>query len=217
MRINIYCEGDTEKGLDVLLAPVREQLRGKGLSLNTRPLANNSQLLRKIGNLTKNEISLGAPAVFCLIDLYNIYGALPQELARILANRNWAGLTVERRLHWLRTNIPRHCIDEEFREKFHIHFAVYEIEALIFADPGKIKTRLGMRSIKSYINPEGINDMNSPANKLNELFRTHSKKRKYIKTVDGVKLLSSLDFNLVYQKCPNFAAFVDDILSIQPR
>jgi hypothetical protein len=215
VKISIYCEGDTERGVKDLLTPVCGDLREKKLGIHIKSHKNNSQLLRKIGKSTENDIINGAPAVFCLIDLYGIHEAFTHELSHALGTRNWFGMDTQEKVNWLKTEIPRRCIAPEYRAKFHIHISVYEIEALMFADPNRIARMLKVNSIGEFHHPEKINDVNPPAKLLNELFRQHLKRR-YGKTTDGVSLLRELNFDLVYKQCPNFKIFVDDLGSITP-
>ena len=216
MKIRIYCEGKTEQGLKELLTPIREELQVKGLGVIIGSYHGNTKLLKKIGRATKEAISEGCPAVFCITDLYNVHIAFTKELRNALGNRNWLSMEVSEQVDWLKTHITTQCVSKEYHNKFYPHIAVHDIEALMFADQDKIKHRLKVVSIGRFPSPECIDHNNPPTKQLNELFRTHLK-RKYKKTTDGINLLRSIDFALVYDKCTYFAAFVDDLRSIEPQ
>ncbi len=215
VKVKIYCEGQTERGLKELLTPIREELRVKGLGITIGSYTGNAQLLKKIGSATKKAIEDGSPAVFCAIDLHNVHKAFSGGLREALGQMNWEAMEVTRRVEWLRTHIRNHCVEREYKNKLHPHVLVHEIEALMFADPGRIASKLKVRSIGSFHNPEEINDQNPPKKVLRNLYRQHVKRR-YYEQRDGVPLLQSVDFDLVYNKCPNFKALVDDLRSIEP-
>ena len=215
LKIPVYCEGKTERGLKSLLAPLDGEFRRKGFAISTHPLDGNRVLQPKMGTYVKNEIRDGAPAVFGLVDLHNAHEHFGQDIRTALGGRDWLSMPVSARVEWLRTHIPRIHVDPEYKDKFHIHVAVHDIEALILADTDAIRKKLKCDTLKESPNPENIDDMNPPHIKLNELFHKHLK-RSYNKGTDGVSLLASLDFDTVYNKCLYFRSFVDDLRSIAP-
>lgn len=216
MRIKLYCEGRTERGIRELLAPVREELRGKGRGLDVLSLQGNAQLLKKLGAKVRESIRSGDTiAVFCLIDLRKIDEALPPELKAALGGQSWVRMPIRDRVAWLQDNVGRHLVDVEYRDRFRLFVAVHEVEALVLADPGPLRKKLRQNALGPWPNPEEVNDEKPPAAVLNELFRKHHPRRSaYHKTKDGVPLLQSLDLGKVCSSCPYFRQLVDALHTV---
>lgn len=216
MRIKLYCEGQTERGIKTLLEPVRAELRVKGLGLDILSHNGNAQLLRKLEAKVRDSLTDGkVRAVFCLVDLRHIEEALPEVLQGKLKQDgvDWLRLSPDERVEWLRSNVPE-LVEVQFRGRFHLHVAVHEVEAWMLADHAALAKRLKYYSVGEWNQPERVNDDKPPAAVINELFRRHHpRKAAYHKTKDGVPLLESLGFAKVYEKCPHFKRMVDDMRS----
>ncbi|MBI1929828.1 DUF4276 family protein [Candidatus Poribacteria bacterium] len=190
-KIMIYCEGDTEEdNLKPLLDRYTEECR-----LQIRNLGGVGQVKRKIGAVTENQLrpQTGVIAVFALVDLY---GSGFDTVAKVKAD--------------LRRRVP-----PEYRDRFHPHVAVHEIEAWIFAVPQVLNEWLGT-TIKPFPNPETINLQNPPAKLLEELTRRHKQSKVPTKRVMAQRLFAKISsqeayVNEIYSKCKHFKAFVDDL------
>lgn len=70
--------------------------------------------------------------------------------------------------------------------------------------------KLGDRSIKPVPQAEIKNFQNPPSKRMNELF-LKTKGRHYQKIEDGEPLFSQMEFQPVYDSCPYFRKFYDDL------
>jgi hypothetical protein len=96
-------------------------------------------------------------------------------------------------------------------DKFFPHIAVHEIEAWILADEIAVANYLEISKI-SYDFPEAVDFNRPPSYILGDLFR--SKRLIYRKTVHGPELFKSVNLDTVYNKCPHFKAFFDDLVKV---
>jgi len=217
LKIYIYCEGHTEDGLKGLLRPVCEDLRKKKLGVKFRCREGIGNLLKDIGDLTERAVKTGAIAVFSLVDLYNVRNAFPPNLENALGGRDWGKIRTAEKIDWLRENIKSRLISPEYQPHFHSHVVVHEIEALMFADPITLSSKLCGVKLKERRPPEEIDENEPPKKRIDDLFRKHTpSKHGYRPRLDGIKILSSLDLTAVCEKCPNFTLFINDLRSITP-
>lgn len=194
-KIVLYCEGHTEEDvLKPLLNQYLKELREVQCALEIDNLKGVGQIKREIGDATRRDLTQsGVIAVFALVDLY---GSGFDTVAKVKAE--------------LRRRVP-----PEYRDRFHPHLAVHEIEAWIFAVPQVLNEWLGT-TIKPFPNPETINTQNPPAKLLEELTRRHKQSRVPTKRSMAQRLFAKISsqeayVNEIYSKCKHFKAFVDDL------
>ena len=195
MRINVLCEGQTEKGLRQLLA---KAIDVQGCGIKIKPCEGVASLLRKLDGRIESELISGTQVVFCLVD-YHHY-PLPNT------KRN---LPFPQRLEAIKSDMIAQ-IEASRHSAVRCHVVVHEVEAWILADEQILAQRFKATSLSAWKQPENVNDMKPPAKVLEELFRTRLKRR-YDKYKDGVDLLQKIDWQKVYAKCPAFKQLVDDL------
>lgn len=136
-------------------------------------------------------------AVIVLLDLYGptFY---PPDKKTVLERYDWAK-------EYLETQVNH--------SKFRQFFAVHEIEAWLFSDPGLFPSEIQRALPGKTQHPEEINFDNPPAKLLNRLYE-EKLKRTYKKTTNGYELFSKLDPNLAYTKCPHLKQMLDEMLNL---
>lgn len=139
-------------------------------------------------------------AVVALLDLYgpNIY---PGHLT-----------SVEERYRWAVADLTKKVGQERFR----MFFAVHELEAWLLSCPGLFPRAVASKFSGRIQNPETVNFDTPPARLLDNLYN-QAFKRNYDKVIFGGDLFQKLDPNEVYQKCPHFAAMMDELLRLARR
>lgn len=95
---------------------------------------------------------------------------------------------------------------------FQQHFAVHETEAWLLSDPGIFPAAVRDRLEAAASAPESVNFKQPPAKLLQLLYRTTG--REYKKVVDGSALLSKLDPNRAYERCPHLRMLPDEMLAL---
>ena len=102
--------------------------------------------------------------------------------------------------------------------RFIPYFQVHEFEALLFSDLEKLAEVIGAGSTAVEINkriqenaPEEINDNKetSPSQRIHQLFR--EKKKRYDKTSTGIAVAGKIKVQRMYERCPNFKKWVDEL------
>jgi hypothetical protein len=206
VRVVVYCEGDTEELiLKPLLAPYRERLAGCGYGLDVHIFNGAPELKRKIGAATRAALQHGVERVFGLIDLYGAPIVWPRN---VLQSDDPLAARCEYAREQMRSWVP-----SDIRDRFHPHLAVHELEAWLLADSQALSDEMG-RKVGPWPRPEEVDFDKPPAALLNELFHTRPNKKRYDKKVDGRMLFGKVNVDTVYQMCPNFRAFVDDLLAL---
>jgi len=141
-------------------------------------------------------------AVFTLIDLYGmnlVDHRLDDEL----------DAKAERVRSWLRTQVQHH----RRAQAFFPHVSVHEVEAWILAEGTALALRLKDPSIGPDPRAEWKNFQKPPKKRINELF-LRDKKTRYKETFDGQALFSKMEFQPVYDSCPYFRKFYDDLRTV---
>ena len=207
MTIVIYCEGETEQRvLPFLLNYFQARRRADEAQarLSARSLNGVSAYLTKIGPAVRNRIDVeGDQVVFGLIDFYRcgLHFVRPKAQDTDTLARRVEHL--ESQIHEL---IPTGC-----RRHFHQHFAVHEIEAWILSDEEPLHKRLGDSQLGPWPRPEEVNLNKSPSTQIMELY-WNKRRESYQKTTDGENLLRKANPDRIYEKCPYFREFVDEVL-----
>lgn len=138
-------------------------------------------------------------AVFTLVDLYgmNLVAHPPDDEL---------DAKVERVRSWLRTQVHHHRRAQDFFP----HVSVHEVEAWILAEGTALSQRLQDPSIRPDPQAEWKNFQKPPKKRIGELF-WRNKKTRYRETFDGQPLFSKMEFQPVYDSCPYFRKFYDDL------
>jgi len=137
-------------------------------------------------------------SVFALIDLLRM-NRVSHEPTDALE------VKVERVRRWLRDRVTHRRGGD-----FLAHVSVHEVEAWILAEGKTLSQRLGDPSIEPDPQAELKNFQKPPSERINEFF-LRNKKTRYRKIIDGQPLFSKITFQPVYNSCPYFRAFYDDL------
>jgi len=199
-QIVILCEGDTE------VTAVKEFIRRQWIEDG----------LESVGLLTKDlkgklegvhiqtrlyHKNLKVVAVFTLVDTREFNVVDLSRYDSLTKKTNAAK-------RWLKNDF-----EKEIPEKFYPHLSVHETEAWILADGVALANRLKNNRLKPRKNAEKLDDHNPPKKRLNELFRKH-KQYEYHEIKEGTPLFKRLNFEKVYDSCPNFKKFYDDLKAV---
>ena len=194
----ILCEGDTEE-LAVNYF-VRRQWRDEGLQgVGLKPV-NLYGKLEEAGRFAADYLDDGEVlSVFALIDLLRMNRVKHQANDPLDAK-------VERVRSWLRSQVHHHRRAQDFFP----HVSVHEVEAWILAEGTALSQRLQDPSIRPDPQAEWKNFQKPPKKRIGELF-WRNKKTRYRETFDGQPLFSNMSFQPVYDSCPYFRKFYDDL------
>ena len=191
MLVFLLVEGHLERDhLASFLRRAVDALEGHGLRVGKM------RNYRRVGPATKAATEMyGADAVFALFDLKGFPGVQGQSG------------TPAHRARWLKGQLIS-VVPSEYREKFHPHVAVHELEAWILADKSRL-TELGLTGLPAG-DPEDVNFTAGPKGRLAERWRL-AKGRGYQEVIDGARLLQEIDPQVVRNGCPHFRAFITDL------
>ncbi len=196
-RIAILCEGDTEEL--AIRHFVLRQWKSEGLmsvGIDISNLKGHLESVKKKASLYLSQQQY--KAVFTLVDLH--------EMNRVRHNTGDSLDTkVKRVKSWLTQGLP-----EDFIEFFHPHVSVHEIESLILAEGHALSVYLGNNSIKPDPHAEEKDDDNPPKRRCHILFK-QSRHHGYNPKIDGALLFQRMRFDVVYENCPYFRCFYDDL------
>ena len=133
-----------------------------------------------------------------LVDLYGI------PKSRIDLTRY---TTIKNKVNAARAYIIN-LVPKEYRNRFHQHFAVHEVEAWLLPYPDKLsKDRKIQAQIKKRP-PEEVNFDEPPAKFLKRILRG------YKKTTTAMNLFPNIDPQIAIDKCPYLKEFMEDMLRI---
>ena len=202
MRFELLTEGKTEKKAvrEFLHRAVNARLTGHvGVSM-TR-FEGNGEYLRKAARKAQMFLSArDADEIVAVIGLLDLYG-LPEQ---------WQlGTTSDERRREVKSKIEEEVGHPRFRQ----FFAVHETEAWALSDPGVFPAGVRSRLQALSRNPEGVNLSKPPARRLNDAY-LQELNRGYRKVVDGQGLFSRLDPQSVVEKCPCFAAMIEEMVRL---
>jgi hypothetical protein len=108
------------------------------------------------------------------------------------------------------------ALSAEFSDRrFRPYLSVYEFEALLFSEPGKIEQRFSSgpqisRIRSEFVSPEDINHENPPGRHLTSLFSN------YKKTIDGIALCKAIGLSTMREHCKHFNLWVSAMEAITP-
>lgn len=202
-RIIILCEGDTEElAVKNFIAKQwrADQLHSTGLY----PINLNGKLQDISKNTRLFLQDSGILAVFTMVDLAG--------MDRVNHSSNdHLDMKVKNVKHWLAKGITHQRHDD-----FHPHVCVHETEAWILAEGVALKERLGDSNIQPDPMAEKKNFLDPPSKRINTLFLKNRGNR-YRKIRDGRPLFANLQFEPVYNSCPYFRKFQDDLKRVATR
>jgi hypothetical protein len=195
IKISILVEGATEQAF---FPKLREFLKSR-LPANTMPkldpcpkygrLPTGDKLKRDVMNL----LSIGkqpSDAVIALSDVYTGTGEFADAFAAKTKMREWVG-------------------DEP---RFYPHVANHDFEAWLLPFWKDIQKLAGSNRSCPNVHPEQINHGNPPAHLLNEIFRSGSKGKRYIKPINAARILRDNDLLVAANACPELKEFLNTIL-----
>ncbi|MBN1814385.1 MAG: DUF4276 family protein [Anaerolineae bacterium] len=104
----------------------------------------------------------------------------------------------------------RRAVGDEPR--FYAHAAQYDVEAWLLPYWDFICQRLGVRKAKPGAHPEQVNLEQPPSRRLNELYRTASPTRKYIKPIEMAAILRNQDLTVAANQCPELKSLLNTLL-----
>ncbi len=198
MRIAIIVEGKTERAFKPhLLAYLQTRLPGRMPKLDMLPydgrIPTGDKLKRVVGNLL-NDRKRPADAVIALTDVYT--GSTPPDFRTAddakRKMKEWVGA----------------------ESRFYPHTALHDFEAWLLPYWEKIKKLAGSNRKAPGPAPEKVDHGKSPAYWLEEVFRTGSKKKRYVKERDAGRILKDENLSVSIDVCPELNAFVETIISL---
>ena len=196
-RIIALCEDDTEEV--ALRRFIVRQWQADGLGsvgLNGVNLDGQIENVGKLARLYLDEQDV--LAVFTLVDLQGMTRVVHPPHDNLEAK-------VERVQEWLRAQVTHARV-----RQFFPHVYVHEVEAWILAEGHALARRLKDPGIEPDPNAESKDFQNPPSERLNGLF-LRKRSRRYNKVSDGQPLFAAMEFDPVYNSCPHFRAFYDDL------
>ena len=98
--------------------------------------------------------------------------------------------------------------------RFYPHVALHDFEAWLLPYWSEIQLIAGSLRAPPGIHPEVVNHGKPPAHRLQEVFRTGSKGRSYVKPRDAARILRGKDLSVAAQACPELKAFLNTLLVI---
>jgi hypothetical protein len=98
--------------------------------------------------------------------------------------------------------------------RFYPHVALHDFEAWLLPFWGDIQRLAGSNKSSFGVHPELVNHGKPPAHRLDEMFRTGSKGKRYVKTRDGKRILRDNDLAISANACPELKDFLDTILTL---
>jgi len=144
----------------------------------------------------------GVLAVFALIDLKGSRVDYPPNIT-----------SYTNRAKFLKEHLKKFLSGLPESDRFYPHVAVHDIEAWILADKDAVAKYLKTSTIAYKADvPESIDFNRPPSYILKDLFR--DKELVYRKTVHGPDLFRTVNIDIVYNKCPHFKDFIDDLLKV---
>lgn len=117
--------------------------------------------------------------------------------------------TAQERHHWG----VKHFEKAVNRSKFHMFFAVHEVEAWILSEPELLPVEVRASVTKLAAKPEGVDFGHPPSKRLNELCLNNTG-RSYKKTTDGKALFQKLNPDIAASKCPRLRAMLSEMLRL---
>jgi len=193
-------EGDTEKCLPAFLtrwlnARIQGSIQIRAINFHGVGNYRSEFARRALRDLQSSE-------VIGIIGVIDFYGSgLPYPPGSIHEKYVWAKLHMEQQVG---------------AQNFLQHFAIHETEAWLLSDPGVFPSAI-RSGLPKASNPETVNTVHPPSDRLKKLYRTRLNGHVYGKAVDGANLFSKLNPETAYERCPHLKLLLDDILTLATR
>lgn len=199
MKFVLFCEGHTEKkALPAFLKRWLDPRLNSRVGIKAVRFEGWRELVDDMPK--KARMYLGNSDVVGVIALLDLYG--PKLYPNHVTD-------ADERFVWAKRELEEAVDHPKFRQ----FFAVHEIEAWLFSDPGifprEIKSALTSRAG----NPEGVDFDRPPYVLLNDLYRRHTK-RGYKKVTYGKQLFDKLNPEVAYEKCSRLGELLEEMLSL---
>jgi hypothetical protein len=98
--------------------------------------------------------------------------------------------------------------------RFSPHVALHDFEAWLLPYWDAIQRLAGSARASPGARPEQVNHDNPPARRLQEVFRTGSKGKAYVKPRDAARILRDSDLTIAAEVCPELRLFLNTILRL---
>jgi hypothetical protein len=98
--------------------------------------------------------------------------------------------------------------------RFHPHVAQYDFEAWLLPYWEDICELAGSNKSVPSKQPETVNHQRPPSHRIQEVFRTGSRKKSYVKTRDANRILLDKDLSVAANACPELKSFLNTILTL---
>lgn len=195
MKILILVEGETEKAFKPILSDfLKSRLEQLPMpKLKFMPYKGRIPKGEKLKRVVENSLNQdNYDAVIALTDVYTGKEIDFQDAADAKAKmREWVG------------NNPN----------FYPHTAQHDFEAWLLPYWLKIQKLAGHNKSVPGGSPEQVNHGNSPAYRIQEIFKL-GKKRDYNKIRDGSAILKDQDLMVSVNQCPELKSFINTILKL---
>ena len=208
-RIALFVEGDSERG-DARRKTLPEFFHkwldpklptSSKVGIRAVRFQGVSDFLADVG--PKVELYLTERRANFIVGLVDLYG-LPPDRIDLSKCTSTCEKVIAARKH-IRELVPR-----KFRDRFHQHFAVHEIEAWLLAYPERwppnVRDQIRKRP------PEQVNFTEPPAKFLKRILGG-----RYKKTVHAKNLFPTVDPQVAVDHCPFLKLLADDLLEIANR
>ncbi len=198
-KIIVLCEGKTEqKAVKHFIEPQWKKDGLGSIALVTKNL--NAKMENVFDRVPIHRNEPAVLAVFTLIDLYG--------MNRV---KHKSGSTVREKVEvvrmWLSDNL-----DTDLPGFFHPHVSVHEVEAWLLAD-GKCITS----DVEPLLKAEEKNFQNPPKARIDAMLKKRRHGDGYGEVKDGTTMFKRARFDIVYQSCPHFKAFYDDLKQVAQK
>ncbi len=194
VRIAIIVEGATERAF---IPKLREFLKAQ-LAERAMPkldifhcdgrIPTGDKLRRDVENLLSGKNA--ADAVIALTDVYTGTREFTNAQDAKDKMRGWVGN----------------------EQRFYPHVALHDFEAWLLPFWDDIQNLAGSNRAVPGVHPEQVNHDQPPAHRLQEVFRTGSKGKAYVKSRDAARILRDRDLAVAAKACPELKEFLNTIL-----
>jgi len=99
-------------------------------------------------------------------------------------------------------------------KRFYPHAAQHDFEAWLLPYWLDIQRLSGTNRSSPSENPESVNHMSPPAQRLAEIFRTGTKRTYYNKARDAKRILDGKDLSIAAAKCRELKALLNTLLAL---
>ena len=101
-----------------------------------------------------------------------------------------------------------------YQERFHPHAAQFEFEAWLLPYWTRIQALAGHNQAAPGGDPERVNNVNPPSQRIKEIFRRGQRRYDYVKSRDARRILENEDLAVAIERCPELSALVQSIRAI---